>query len=220
MAKYVRAIQTDTTKLYERCNEVDFTECGDIIKDLKQTLYDNPNLVALSAPQLNYKMRVFCIKFSNGDIRTFINPMISKTEGLHLTRESNASLPGKEFIVPRSDRIIAIYQTSMGKVEENIFEGYVGEIFQQMVQMLDGILLSDFALQIDEKFDEASEEERNELLNFYMDKLKEETELLNTEINKDKDLLETKKAIDFLTGVATGKVQVESVNKKEETKEA
>jgi peptide deformylase len=228
MANYVLAITRDLDKLMQRSDEVAVVggnlqirpEVAKTIKDLKDTILANKNLVALAAPQLGKFDRIFCIRFANGDIRAFINPMISKTDGVHLVREISPSLPDRAFIVPRHNRIIAMYQTPSGKPEESVFEGVVAEIFQHMVQILDGVLISDIGLEVFEDFDNASEEEKAQVLDAYLKELKSREETMNKEIEQNEDLKKTRDAIKFLEGVATGKITVEQqeelVKKQEE----
>jgi len=229
MADYVLAITRDIEKLMRRSDEVsviDMTmqtkpEVLSTIKDLKETIYDNKDLVALAAPQLGRFERIFCIRFANGDVRAFINPMISKTDGFHLNREVSPSLPGRSFIVPRHDRIIAMYQTPTGKPEESRFEGVVAEVFQHMVNMLDGVLISDIGLEVFEDFDNATEKERDEVIKSFIEELKSRTEKANKEIEADEELKKTRDAINFLKGVATGEIkmeQQEELVKEQETK--
>lgn len=232
MADYVLAITRDLDKLMRRSDEVavtgmDFQIKPDVaktIKDLKDTILANNNLVALAAPQIGIFDRIFCIRFANGDIRAFINPMISKTDGLHLVREISPSIPDRAFIVPRHDRIIAIYQTPTGRPEESRFEGVVAEVFQHMVNILDGVLISDIGLEVFDDFDNATEEEKAEVLKAFLETLKARTEEANQEIEKDEELKKTRDAIRFLEGVATGKItmeqQEELMNKQEEAKPA
>jgi peptide deformylase len=217
MADYVLAITRDLDKLMKRSDEVavvggDLQIRPDIaktIKDLKDTILASKTLVSLAAPQLGKFERIFCVRFANGDIRAFINPMISKTEGLHLVREISPSLPDRAFIVPRHNRIIAMYQTPSGKPEESVFEGVVAEIFQHMVQILDGVLISDIGLEVFADFDNASEEEKSQVLDAYFKELKTREEFMNKEIEENEDLKKTRDAIKFLEGVATGKITME-----------
>lgn len=231
MPNYVIAISRDLDKLMQRSDEVPVVgvglqtrpEVSNTIKNLKDTILANKNLVALAAPQIGTFDRIFCIRFANGDIRAFINPMISKTDGMHLVREVSPSLPERAFIVPRHDKIIAMYQTPTGKPEESVFEGVVAEIFQHMVQILDGVLISDIGLEVFEDFDNASEEEKNEVLTAYFNELKKREESLNQEIEGNEDLKKTRDAIRFLKGVATGEITVEQqeelMKKEEEPKQ-
>ena len=215
MAEYVLKIITDLSKLSDRCDEISpFAEekrVTKIVNDLKDTLIDNPNLVALCAPQLGHKLRIFCIKFANKEIKSFVNPMITKSEGIHLCREFNPSIPGKEYIMSRNDKIILTFQTPTGKIEENIFEGVVAEVIQQQVNMLDGVLLSDFGLEVLPEFDKASKEEQDQVINWWLDSLKEKNEALAKEIDSNEDLFKIKKAIEFMTKVASGEVKTEEV---------
>ena len=63
MAKYVLAISKDLKKLSQRSDEVDilkdYKKIANIIRELKDTIRANKDLVALSAPQLGYFVRVF-----------------------------------------------------------------------------------------------------------------------------------------------------------------
>jgi peptide deformylase len=231
MPDYVIAVSRDLDKLMQRSDEVLVVgtglqirpEVSSTIKNLKDTILASKSLVDLAAPQIGKFDRIFCIRFANGDIRAFINPMISKTDGLHMVREISPSLPDRAFIVPRHNRIIAMYQTPTGKPEESVFEGVVAEIFQHMVQILDGVLISDIGLEVFEDFDNASEEEKNEVLTAYFNELKSREEKMNKEIEENEDLKKTRDAIRFLKGVATGEITVEKqeelMNKEEEPKE-
>jgi len=207
-----RKIIIDKTKLNVRADETILEDEEKLTKDIeaiKNVLYNNKELVSLSAPQIGINSRMFCIKFANGDIRTFINPMIIHTEGGHLSRETCASIPDKEFIVVRSNKIEATYQTPMGVVETNMFEGAPCEVFQQMVHLLDGVLIDDIGLELIEGWDESTDSEREEVINMYLDSLKSRSEELHNEISSTPALKELDDAIEFMTGVATGKVKLE-----------
>lgn len=229
-AKSIFKIVDDLQFLSQPAEEINtLQKNSDVVKiigEIKDTLRANKEVVALVAPQLKYNARIFCIKFEGGDIRAFINPMITKTEGLHLTRERNPSLPGKEYIIPRHNKVLAMYQTPTGRVEQNQFEGVVAEIFEQQVNLLDGILLCDVGLEVIPEFDTASDEEKEAVLKWYLNNLQGKSAALEKEIGENKDLLETKKAIDFMKGVALGEIKIEKVddlkvdNKNQDKKDA
>lgn len=219
MHKYVLKIEDNKDKLSERVDEIDiitnYPQVKSIVKNLKDTMYHNPNVVALAAPQIGSKERIFCIRFANGDIRAFINPMIIKREGMHLSRESSASIKDKEFIVPRNDIIHAAYQIPTGASEVNKFEGAPGEVFQQMVDLLDGVTIDDFGLEVIEGFDEASEEERVEVINAYLEALKSKEEFIKKDIESNEELKKRNDAIEFMTKVALGDVKLEKITEDE-----
>lgn len=206
-----KTILTDLSDL-KRSDETilaDEESLNQTIKWIKDILYAKTDLVALSAPQININKRLFCIKFSNGDIRTFINPMIAKGEGMHFSRENNISLPNKEFILPRYEKINVCYQTPTGKIESNILESPVSDVFQQMTDLLDGITLETFGLPVLKGWDEATDEEREEVLKLYAQNLEEYKSSLQKEIEETPELKQLNDAIDFMAKVQTGEIQLE-----------
>lgn len=218
----VKEIITDLEKLSDRCDEIDVRKenqlMRDIILDLKQTLRENPTGVGLAANQIGYDKRIFVINF-NGDIRTFINPVISQVKGFTLNRESCLSLPGKSFIRPRHNEIMVIYQTPLGKTESRKIVGLAAYVFQHELDHLDGLTLADIGLEVGEDFDKASEEEKNELINAYLDSLDIKQKQLEKEIEEDKDLKQTSDAIKFMEALQKGEVQLDdkvTVEKKKE----
>ena len=205
-----RKIITDEEKLSERSFEVDIKqkreELVNVADNLKQLITKN-GYTALSAKQIGCEYRMFCINF-NGDIRTFINPMITKSKGLHLSRECNASFGDREFVIPRNDEIITVYQTLEGKVEHNSFSGPACEIFQQQVNLLDGVLLPMLGLEIEDDFRNATPEEQQQVLDLYIKSLENTNKELQTEVESNEQLKQMSNGIKFMTGVATGEVTV------------
>lgn len=210
--KYVLKIEKDLNKLAERVDEVSFVsqapEIADVAANLRQTLIDNPRAEALAAPQIGRNLRMFSLKFARNDVRTFINPMITKVKGSVWSRETNLSLGDQEYIMVRAEEIQAAYQTPTGIAEENIFKGRAAAIFQQMVELLDGVMISDYGLEVLDGFDDASEEEKTKILEMYMDKLKEEAKEANEEIEADPLLNKVKENMEFLKSVAMGETDL------------
>ena len=81
---------------------------------------------------------------------------------------------------------------------------------------MDGILISDIGLEIDEDWDKATEEEREEILNLYLDSLDIKQKDLDNEIENTPELKEMSDAIDFMTSIYKGETQLEQVKKTEE----
>ena len=208
---YVLKIIKDLTKLSDRAYEVNPDEpiknVKGIINDIKRTIKANKDLVALCAPQLGYPKRIFCIKFKGNQIMTFVNPMITHSDGQHLSRETNASIDG-EYIVPRANSVIAMYQDEHGKICENKFEGMASEMFEQMCQMLDGIVISDYGLQILKGFDKLTDEEKQEIFAAYIEYLKQLGIKLDENIDANKEMHDMKQAIEFMSSVAKGESEV------------
>lgn len=206
-------IITDVEKLSIRADEVDVRkdnkEVREITVSLKNAVREH-NLLSLSAPQIGIDKRIFVINF-NGDIRTFINPMITNVKGFELSRETCSSIPDKTFIRPRHNDIQVMYQTPLGKIESKQFMGAAARVFQHCIDHLDGLLLSDIGLEIDEMFDNATEEERTAVINMYLDSLDIRQKEVDKEIQEDKELKQIVDGIDFMEKVKKGEVQIEQV---------
>lgn len=193
-----------------------------IIGRLKDLLRTDKNTIALSAPQIGYPYRIFCIRFSDGDIRGFVNPMIYKYgEKTHLSREMQLGHDSKtEYIVPRFDEVEMSFQTPVGNLESNLFQETLGEVVQQMDDLLNGVLLEDYGLEVLEGFDEASQEEREEIIKMYLEHLQNQHDDIAKELEDEKDNLKINEAIEFMEQAKLGNVQLEFEKKEPTTKEA
>lgn len=207
----IKEIITDYDALSERSDEINTRKEGDafraIVLDLKDTLIDK-NIPALSAIQIGIPKRVFTINF-NKRRKAFVNPFITNCEQFTFSRETSPCLPGREFIVPRYGKIQATYQDPLGKIQTANFVGASAFIFQQMVDSLEGILLSDIGLEIDESFDAATEDEKAELLKAYAESLDVRVKDLKDEIQNDPKLQKMDEGIKFLAAVQKGEVKTE-----------
>lgn len=206
-------IITDEIALSHRALEIDTRtqnkEMREIISNLKKTIKKN-GITALSAPAIGVERRIFCVDFSDLEIKSFINPIISGTEGLIISTETCTSIPGKKFIVPRNKEISIIYQDPMGKPQSRKLVGVAACVFQHELQHLEGITLADIGLEIDEDFEKASKEEQEEVIKAYLESLDIATKALEKEIEENEELKQMSDAIDFMTKVQTGEVELGS----------
>ena len=207
----IKEIITDLDKLQDRADEIDIkkenTLMREIILDLKHTIKEN-NLIALAAPQLGYDKRILCINF-NGDIRTFINPVQGQVGQLTLSREKCPSLANKEYIRPRHSSIALMYQTPLGKIESNTFKGMAACAVQYAMDMLEGLLLSDIGFEIDENWDKASQEERDEVISMYLESLDLQEKQVKKDIEQDEDAKKLYDSIKFIESVKKGETKLE-----------
>jgi len=214
--KTVKSIITDLAKLDEqgRAEEIDIKkenkEMREIITFIKRTMRKN-NLVSLSAPAIGYNKRIFCVDFSDKEIKTFINPLVTNLSGLELTREVCSSIPGKEFIRPRHSTIDIIYTNPQGIIKSNQFKGLAATIIQHELDHLDGITLADIGLEIESDFDEGTEEEKFEIINMYLDSLDLAREDLIKDFQKDENLKKEYEADKFMEMLGQGKIKLEAV---------
>ena len=206
----MKDIILDYDALSERSDEIDVKKKGGTVRDIILALKEiisSKNIVALSAPQIGYYYRIFCINF-NGDIKTFINPIITSVGPFELSRETCESLPDKTYIRPRYGKIKIVYMNPLGKVVQTELIGRAAHVFQEQIDHLDGILLSDVGLEIDKDFDDASEDEKNKIIDMYLESLDLKQKDLSTDAKKDKDTEQLSDALDFMESVQKGETVV------------
>lgn len=209
-------IVTDLNNFQERVDEitatVSFDEVKSAISKIKKYLNSHKESVCLCAPQVGINLRLFVVKKAQENIlgeryKVFLNPMIVVKEGIHLSRETNSSIPGKEYIIPRANKIHLAYQEYDGRVNSETYIGTYAEVIQQMVEMLDGITLEDYGLEVDEKFDKAKKKDQLCIVQMYLDYLKENYSALKEEIENDPKLKQLNDTIEFNKGLLTGEIK-------------
>lgn len=213
MAEEIINIVTDPDKFQERVLEIMNTTSQETVKNViskvKRALYKDKNYVALCAPQVGEDLRLFVVKTANrdaGKFKVFLNPMVVSAEGMHLSRETNASFPDKEFVIPRKDKIHLAYQTPEGEISSETYTGAYAEVIQQMVEMLDGITLEDYGLELDDSFNKAIKKKQQEIIESYLEVLKLDSADLNKEISETPELKELDDTIKFMTGMLEGNI--------------
>ena len=220
-----KEIITDVEKLSERSQDIDVKKQGKLMQEIILAIKEKMeelDLVSLSAPQIGYPYRIFCVKFGkkNGrlkeETRTLVNPVVDGIKGIVLDREKSVSIPDKEFIIPRNNEVRVVYQNPLGTPTGQKFMGKAAAVIQEMMDYLDGILLSDIGLEIDHRFDEATEEEKNELIDAYMQSLDLKKKDLNEEIESNEELKGIKDAVDFMQSVKEGKTKLGNPLKEKE----
>lgn len=212
--KLVKDIVTDELQLSERAVEIDVrtqaTEMREIIKALKDTMREK-GLSSLSAPAIGYNRRIFCIDFKDSEIKTFINPIIAQAKGMQLSIEKCVCIPDKEFMRPRNNDLMIIYQRPTGQIEHRQIVGMSAIVFQHELDHLDGLLISDVGIEIDEDFHNATEEEQQEIINAYLDALDIKKKEIDTEINTNPELKQLSDGIDFMESVYKGETKIEPI---------
>ena len=186
------------------------TEEGEeIISKIKEVMEANTELLALAAPQIGINKRIFCLRF-NDQIKTFINPIITKKNGLKITVETCASMPGKEIVIGRPEEVRVVYYNDEFKYEDNKLVGAAASMFDQQAQILDGILPSELGLVSDiEEDGKIEESDLAEIIPFYKDTfLPSKLEGLKHAIEADEEATKTYNQLKFTEGVINGRIAV------------
>ena len=184
-------------------------EGTEIINKIKEVLESNPKILALSAPQIGINKRIFCLRFSD-QIKTFINPIITKKNGLNIVIEQCASMPGKEIVIGRPEEITVVYYNDEFKYEDNKLVGAGASLFDQQAQILDGVLPSELGLVSDIVLDGKIENsDLAEIIPFYRDTfLPSRLEHLNKAIESDEEAVKNFTQLKFTEGVINGRITV------------
>lgn len=206
MAEIIKDIQV----LGKRADEIDIkknnAEARKIVIELKNTIREN-DLKSLSAPQIGYNKRIFVLNFS-GDLRSFVDPIITKRTGITISKETCSSIDGKTYIIPRNSQVEVMYFTPLGQIETRKFIGLAAQIMQHQIDHLDGILVSDIGQQLPENYQEFTQEEKEKFIKDYLDGLDIKQKNLEKEIQSNDDLKEMSDAITFLQEVKKGNVKI------------
>ena len=214
MKRILNAIK-DYDKFDDRCDEINpkkqNAEMRETILAIKEVM-GAKKLSALAAPQIGYRNRIVCLKFGDKQPITYVNPFITKVNGFTLSKESDISIPNKTFIVPRNVEVEVQYCTPLGQWMTQKMTGMTAFVMQRMINMLDGLLISDIGLEIDEEWDKATDEERAEVIKAYCESLDITMKDVQKDIeDSDGTLKKVYSAIKFTEGVNSGKVKLETV---------
>lgn len=186
-------------------------EALSIVEKLKQYLTENDKVLAISAPQLGVDARVFCIKF-NDTIKTFINPVVTKKANYAIKPETFENMPGKEILISRPEEITVVYYTEEFKYEENKLLGSAARIFDQLNQLLDGILPPELGLVSDVKEDgslaDLTEDEIKEVMEVYKQFIATKTEAYKKVVDSDEHAKKAFRQLQFSEKVMNGQASI------------
>lgn len=182
-----------------------------IISQLKEVMEADNTILALAAPQIGINSRIFCIKF-NDQIKTFINPVVTKKGKYEIRPETFVSMPGKEILITRPEELTVVYYTEDFKYEENKLLGAAARLFDQHCQLLDGVTPAELGLISDVETDgslaDLSDEEIAQVIDIYKQFIKTKSAVLQRELEEDPELEKAYKQLKFTEKVITGEALV------------
>ena len=191
---------------------IDKEEGEQIIAKIKSAMEDDKSILTLTAPQLGIKSKIFCIRF-NDIIKTFINPIVTKKDKYVIRPETFISMPGKEILITRPEEITVVYYTDEFKYEENKLLGAAARLFDQSCHLLDGVTPDELGLVSDVEHDgslsELSEEEINEIVDFYKNKyIPAKAQAMEAAVKADPELKKKYTELQFTEKVITGHANI------------
>jgi peptide deformylase len=178
-----------------------------IIGKLKEAMEADKTILALAAPQIGIDSRIFCIRF-NDQIKTFINPIVTKKGNYDIKPETFVSMPGKEILISRPEEITVVYYTDEFKYEENKLLGAAARLFDQQCQLLDGVTPAELGLISDVETDgslaDLTEEEIAQVVKIYKQFINAKAEALQKEIKEDPEVEKAYRQLKFTEKVING----------------
>jgi peptide deformylase len=119
-----------------------------------------------------------------------MNPAIQSKDKLIIYREEDP-LTGKEYFIPRFTQISLVFQDCLGKVRGLKMNEAASIIVCQAMDALNGILISDYGLEVLPEFDSASEEEKKEVLSMYAESLSQAYKELDADLSNNEETKKT-----------------------------
>lgn len=179
-------VQNNKEFMSNRCKETlydDYVIITKTIRAMEDSLKAS-NLTYLTANQLGLDERIIMVKYENDEIFTFINPLITDySKELFMSREKDL-FDGKEYLMPRKKIIEVTFTNKKGMLKKIIYKEGAAALLQNLIELLEGVFVSDYGLEIIPEFDEASDEEKEEVIKAYIEALNIQEKDLQ-EQNKD-----------------------------------
>jgi peptide deformylase len=117
-----------------------------LIADMAETMYAAPG-VGLAANQIGVLLRIFIIDIAEedapSDLKVFINPEITKVEGVQLWQEGCLSFPGVSEEIKRAERVRVKALNEFGEPFEMEADGLMAVAIQHENDHLNGVLMID-----------------------------------------------------------------------------
>ena len=107
-----------------------------LLKDMADTMYRAEG-VGLAAPQVGVLRRV-CVIDIGEELYEMVNPVIVESDGSQCGREGCLSLPGRQGVVTRPNRVRVQYQDRKGTARELVAEGFLARAVCHELDHLDG----------------------------------------------------------------------------------
>lgn len=116
----------------------------ELVKDMKDTLYNTGNGIGLAAPQVGILKRVIVIDLGDGSgPLEIINPVIIEQEGEQVDIEGCLSVPGVYGEVKRPARMVVEYTNLDGEKVRVEARDLLARCMSHEIDHLDGILFID-----------------------------------------------------------------------------
>ena len=199
----------------------DVAKIDDEIVEICKKLTDELSTIdkpGLTASLIGYDKRIIALKFED-KVECLINPAIThkKKEDYGVVKEQSL-LDGKYYIIPRYKEIEVFYTDSEKHVQKINLKGSGAFLYQQLNDLLGGILISDYGLEIDDDFDDLTKEEQEQIIEQYLRSFSEARDYLQSEIDQDPELHDIQRTLQFIQEVNSGETKLRPREPNRETR--
>ena len=191
----IRDIITSKEELEYRSKEFDIKDSmrlETLVTDLKDTLKAHPERFYLCGKEIGFEERIIAIRLSeDSNIITMINPAIKSANNMIIYREKDP-LNQLEYFIPRFSELTLTFQEGdsklvYGNIKSYKFSEGASIVLGQAFDLLNGLLPSDYGLEVIPEFDKASKEEQEEVLEAYINSLHDCYAKLDAELLSDEE---------------------------------
>ncbi len=123
-----------------------------LIDEMAEIMYDIPG-IGLAAPQIGVNKRVIIFDIGEG-LEVLINPEIISREDELESQEGCLSIPDRELLVKRAQKITVRALNKEGEKKTFAFEGLIARVVQHEIDHLDGRLIVDTGRPVPESEEE------------------------------------------------------------------
>ena len=206
----------ENLRISEDVEEIN-SEILDICTQMQSEL-ENSDFAGITASLIGYDKRIMALKFED-KIEFLINPVITqkKKEDYQVVKQKDL-FSNQYYIIPRFKEIEVYYTDKDKKVQRIEFKSDAAYLYQQLSDLLSGLLIDDYGMPIDDDFNDLTDEEKGQIVEQYMKSFEEAHEFIQNEIDQDPKLHDIQKTIAFMESVNKGETKLKPRQPNRETR--
>jgi len=187
----------------EKINDEILNICAQMEDELNNSEY-----AGITASLIGYEKRIIALKFED-KIEFLINPLITKKkkEDYQVVKQKDL-FSNQYYIIPRFKDIEIFYTNKDKQVQKIDLKGDAAYFYQQLNDLLGGLLIEDYGMPIDDDFDDLTDDEKGEIVEQYLKSFEEAKEFVQSEIDKDPQLHDIQKTLAFIDSVNKGETKL------------
>ena len=192
-------------------------EILDICTQMEEEL-NKTEFAGITASLIGYDKRIIALKFED-KVECLINPMITqKKQEDYVVVKQKDIFSDQYYIIPRFKEIELFYTDKDKKVQKLGLKGDASYFYQQLSDILGGLLISDYGMPIDDDWEDLTDEQKNSIVELYMKSFQEASEYMESLIDEDPQAHDIRKTLAFMESVRKGETKLASRQPNRETR--